>query len=150
MVTLEKLVETGQKISDAVHTAYVAVLGNRVTAAAYVSTFNYFCASFSDYLNSPTYFLLSTFALVGITPLFGATSCAENTIKLYKRTRQHIRDFGYLDERFVKKVISKSENGSVYGYCEQQGVYLAAIHQGQAEVFRKVQKQYSNIKIPFF
>ena len=80
----------------------------------------------------------------------GDTLCGKNTLKLYKRTREHIRDFGRLDERFVKTVIRKGQNERTYGYCEQQGVYLAALHEGQTEIFRNIQKKYSKVKVPFF
>ncbi|MBI2667010.1 hypothetical protein HYX13_05345 [Candidatus Woesearchaeota archaeon] len=142
------------KFSEKAHDWYVALAGNRITLVGGLSFLNLLTLVFSGKESSSysvTYSAVSCLAGVLLSPLIGATLCGSNTIKFYHKTKEHIKQFGALDERFAKKIIMvDNENTDFYGYCQQQGMYLAALHYGQVKSFREFQKKYSNVKIPFF
>ncbi len=78
------------------------------------------------------------------------TAFGESTRRFYEETKEHITQRGKLEPRYMRKLIERSENGSLIGYCQLQGAYLAAREANQLEVFNEIKKQYSNNKLPNF
>ena len=78
------------------------------------------------------------------------TANGKTTKRIYERTKEYIGSRGQLEPEFVEQVIKGSENAKYFGYCELQGVYLAARETGNLEVFNKVKRKYSKIIIPNF
>lgn len=88
--------------------------------------------------------------------LLGITKGGNTTYKIYQRTAKHIKEHGKLDPRFLRKIVRNEENNMYpnkthcHGYCEEQGVYLAARDYGQLDVFREEKERYSDVVIPNF
>lgn len=80
----------------------------------------------------------------------GATQLGRTTPKFYRRARESIEKTGYLDERIAREIIQGSENRAFMGYCQQQGLYLAARDTGQLEAFEEARQKYSKVQIPHF
>lgn len=53
------------------------------------------------------------------------TTCGTSTSKIYKRTKEHLRNFGKLDSRFFDTMVGFDKEGILAGYCQLQGMYLA-------------------------
>lgn len=78
------------------------------------------------------------------------SKCGTTTQENYVRTLEHINRHGCLDSRYAVQVIEGGENGMFEGYCEQQGLYLAARDTENLNIFRQVCRARSNIILPFF
>lgn len=87
-----------------------------------------------------------TSGLLGIA----LTLNGRTTKKYYKKTKKHIELRGELAPEFIEKVIKKSENSKVLGYCELQGIYLAARDTDNLDVFYQVKNKLSRNIIPNF
>jgi len=70
----------------------------------------------------------------------------------YNIIERHIQRRGNLSQRFVERLmtVKQVENGKFLGYCQKQGMYLAARNYGQLEVFNQAKENVSNCKIPHF
>ena len=144
--------------ADKVEDVWVPIIGNRITAA----TFAFMGASTVGVLmdNTPLmpdndmsiFITYTSWATAQVFSLFflGITGCGLTTREIYKKTRKHIQNHGYLDSYFAKKVLSGNDVDCVLGYCTIQGMYLAAAREGQTPSFREYHKQYSVNKIPNF
>ena len=81
----------------------------------------------------------------------GASGCGSGTKKFYRFVERNIERTGDLDQKFLERLISlKTENRSLFGYCQLQGMYLAARDYNQLEVFNQAKNNVSNCKIPNF
>ena len=84
------------------------------------------------------------------------TDCGKGTYEIYKRTKNHIQNFGGIDERFAKKIFEKKhdkisiKDSSMRDYCELQGIYLAAKELNHANTFNELKKKYYNKSFPLF
>jgi hypothetical protein len=78
------------------------------------------------------------------------TEFGSMTKYIYERTKKHIQEFGKIDERFASCILSGDCEEKLYGYCELQGMYLAAKECGQLATFTKQKKNYSGVAIPNF
>ena len=78
----------------------------------------------------------------------GLTLNGRTTKKYYKKTRKHIELKGELAPEFIEKLIKKDGNGKILGYCELQGIYLAARDTGNLDVFYRVKNKLSRNIIP--
>ena len=146
----------------------VQLVGNRVTLASYLGMVAG-AALIADGLSNSGY-MASGFnvgaaelsggillALLGPIPA-AATYLGRGTLELYRRTRDYIERKGHLDERFVERTIKCIQSKAGYrgsktnGYCEEQGMYLAAKEAGRdsLEVFRRTHGKHSRIRIPHF
>ncbi|MBR9704526.1 hypothetical protein GOV12_03885 [Candidatus Pacearchaeota archaeon] len=98
--------------------------------------------------NIPT--LLGSLALLcGISIEIG-TLAGVSTKKYYDKTLKHINLRGELTQEFVTTIINGSDNRWTWGYCQLQGVYLAAKQSGELDTFYKVMKEHSKNLIPNF
>jgi len=142
-VGLDTLVRFGEAVR-------ISQLGNRVSALTNAVLAGSVYLAFSDTQNE----LLPLLAMTGILGnvlVQPINQCGRKTVHHYRRTLEHIRrNGGRLGLRYVKKIIEKSENEPYIGYCQQQGLFLAAKKTGNVLVFRKLQKRYSNVVLPFF
>tara|TARA_Y100000310_G_C20560822_1_gene752981 strand:- start:70 stop:480 length:411 start_codon:yes stop_codon:yes gene_type:complete len=134
-------------LADKAESLYVALTGNRVTLASRLFT--------TAYVGSIPFFpdILLAFMMPATIIVYGGeiiTCCGLTTPKFYNRTRDHIKKFDKLDPRFVKEMIKETENREFVGYCQLQGMYLAARNYGQLDVFKDVKKEISNCRIPNF
>jgi hypothetical protein len=96
-----------------------------------------------------------------ITGLYGITSTAGimmyfytgfglPTLRIYKRTKQHIRDWKKLDHDFFIAYLGGDVRKPFTGYCQLQGMYLAARDTGHLEEFRELKRKYSKNLLPNF
>mgnify|MGYP001591529453 CR=1 FL=1 len=94
--------------------------------------------------------LLGTINGVAILSLL-ATKCSAGTLHFYHRTEQHIEKYGLLKPRVVELwMATRTENMPELGYCQQQGIYLAARKHGQLYAFYEAKEKASKVKIPHF
>lgn len=153
-------------LNELLNDAKVAVTGNRVTLASGLLAANFLYAAGSaiahaigawnepvaSALKSPEFLYLVASAPFGTLGLRGLdyTRFGTSTLKLYRRTKRHIEQFGSLQPKFAKGVIEKTENRAFTGYCQLQGMYLAAKELGQEEAFNEAKRGVSNCLIPNF
>ncbi|MBS3082014.1 hypothetical protein J4416_03745 [Candidatus Pacearchaeota archaeon] len=140
------------KLREKIKNGMVRLLGNRVTlGSALALTLGLVTPSMLERDNIVKDLLMPlsiATAIVGVSGI-ASTKAGSSTYELYRRTKEHIQERGYLDERFVERVIKKSGNETFTGYCQQQGAYLAAREVGQENVFHEARRKYSNVCIPF-
>jgi hypothetical protein len=82
--------------------------------------------------------------------LIGYTSFGLRTLEYYIRTSKHIQEHGKLDLRFGERLIKGTENRKFTGYCQIQGLYLAAKKYNQLEAFYELKNSISKNIIPNF
>ena len=147
-------------LTEKVEDAYIRVVGNRVTAAAVVSTLAIDYATYEavSYFwdKNPLFAVLSVAGGI-VGTLFSAsyvvdTKCGERTLYFFRRTEKQIKKF---DDRLMPRAIElwmakKTENQALYGYCQQQGMYLAAKKHGHLGAFYKAKRRVSQVRIPHF
>jgi hypothetical protein len=135
--------------------AWVRVFGNRVTLVGGIVgavSFGTFCYGFYEPdlttdLEQHINLLISEFGFGTVAVTF----CGSSTYKHYKRGLKHFQETGDLNKEYFREVIEdKSENTRLFGYCQVQGAYLAAIKVGKVKEFRKAKKEYSKNIIPNF
>jgi len=140
-----------EQITQQAKRANVYLFGNRVVLVG-ITFLGYGALTFSSLpaheLNSVTAGL-SFCAFCAGAGIVGNARFGCSTIAIYRRSMAHISRYGRLDDRFAKAVINGSENEPLTGYCQQQGLYLAARDTGMLATFREAQKQHSNVSIPF-
>lgn len=84
------------------------------------------------------------------TVLLTHTEFGSKTVKLYDKTAKHIKKFDRIDKRFFDKIIPVNDITNNWdGYCQMQGVYLAARDYGKLDEFKEMRKKSSNV-IPNF
>lgn len=137
-------------LAEKVENLYVRLIGNKITAAATLSLLG------STYLSldGENGYLLSTFfgTVNGVAILsLLATKCSAGTLHFYHRTEQHIEKYGLLKPRVVELWMTEfTENMPELGYCQQQGIYLAARKHGQLDAFYEAKEKISKVRIPHF
>jgi len=144
------------KLIEKVNDLEARLLGNRclVLGAALVGggTYEFFMSSLSvsdkEPLNLIASITSSLTAIIG-SFLIGFNTCGIDTYKSYKRTIKHIEQFGEIMPDFFIKYIGQ-DNGHFMGYCQLQGMYLAARKNGKLESFYRNRKEYSKCLIPNF
>jgi len=147
-------------LTEKVEDAYIRVVGNRVTAAAVVSTLAIDYATYEavSYFwdKNPLFAVLSVAGGI-VGTLFSAsyvvdTKCGERTLHYFRRTEKRIKKKDrVLSPRVVELWMTRTtENQALYGYCQQQGIYLAAKKHGQLEAFYEVKRKASRVRIPHF
>ncbi|TAL53435.1 MAG: hypothetical protein EPN86_04450 [Nanoarchaeota archaeon] len=138
---------------------HVCLIGNRITAFGVLSLGASFVALSSGAefpLPSDANFLdiLKTTAVDSATIAgsfaLGYSHLGFGTLELYNRTIGHIREHGKLEERYASTVFTSNSIDRVTGYCQIQGMYLAAAEEGFADEFRRYKEMYSNNIIPNF
>ncbi len=72
------------------------------------------------------------------------------TAQAYKRTKKHILKNSRLDPRAIKALVGKNNDDKEVGYCELQGVYLAAKELEQLGAFYTGKEKYTKIHAPNF
>lgn len=95
--------------------------------------------------NGPLYLPL---ALAGAFLTYQCRFVGLSAIGAYERTKKNIKRFNRFDDRVARVLFSSSR--LLHGYCEEQGIYLAARDLGFASDFRRLKKKYSKNKIPNF
>ncbi|MEK6905736.1 MAG: hypothetical protein AABX24_05025 [Nanoarchaeota archaeon] len=137
-------------LAEKVENLYVRLIGNKVTAAATLSILG---STYSSLDGENGFFLstlLGTINGVAILSLL-ATKCSAGTLHFYHRTEQHIEKYGLLKPRVVELwMATRTENMPELGYCQQQGIYLAARKHGQLNAFYEAKEKASKVKIPHF
>jgi len=147
-------------LTEKVEDAYIRVVGNRVTAAAVVSTLAIDYATYEavSYFwdKNPLFAVLSVAGGI-VGTLFSAsyvvdTKCGERTLHYFRRTEKRIKKKDrVLSPRVVELWMTRTtENQALYGYCQQQGIYLAAKKHRQLEAFYEVKRKASRVRIPHF
>ena len=136
-------------LKETVEDLYVRLVGNRLVLAASLS------------LASSTYAYIEAddanlrFGTGGIA-IYAALAlmikkCGVGTLQFYRRTEESIQKYGRLKPRVVELwMVHKTENAFLVGYCQQQGIYLAAKKHGQLEAFYEAKDKVSNVTIPHF
>lgn len=151
-------------LNELLNDARVAVVGNRVTLVSALLSALYSIGNAVAYaipawnepvasaLKSGEFLYLSASALPGILGIGGLsrTKFGLGTLEFYKKTKRHIKTFGSLSPRFAGRAIKKTENKILTGYCQLQGMYLAAKELGQEEAFKEAKREFSNCLIPNF
>ena len=139
------------KLPDKVDDVYVSLVGNRLNATFQFISVNTAVLAYSSYeIGSTMGTVVFAYGSFLSATCSAWTLCGRSTSKYYKRTEEHIKRFGELRPRFLEKLISKTENREIVGYCQLQGVYLAARKHGQLAVFYDVKRRCSNNVIPNF
>lgn len=121
------------------------VLGNRLTAASYALIAGAYSRAIinneSDFISFSAWSLGIFFAV--------ATLGGYATYHHYKKALKHVAVKGKLEFDFLKKEIRIHGRNKYLGYCELQGLYLAARDSGNEKMFRKLRKYSRNI-VPNF
>lgn len=127
------------------------VWANRVTAASYLAVPAGAAIWFSGPLGSMRSFAGCLLFSAGLAAL-GVTKLGLGTRETYRRSKAHIERHGRLDERFARAVILGARDGEngCYGYCQEQGLYLAARDSGELETFERARREHSTLFVPHF
>jgi len=138
-----------ENLKDKLKNLGVSLIGNRVTALGIGMSLGSI-----GYLLTPDSESHLTQGICSLSYTLGTILCFETffgsrTAYFYNFTKKHIANKGRIDERFVERVLNPKECGRLYGYCEQQGVYLALRDAGMKEDFKFVKERSRNI-IPNF
>ena len=131
-------------LNDVINNLYVGLAGDRVDLIAKIGAAG--CISAAAISNSGLWVVPLPF----FAGLIGYTKLGLSTLKYYKRTSAHIKKFGRLDRRFAETLIKGTENRKFTGYCQLQGLYLAAKRYGQLDVFYAAKSAVSNNVLPNF
>jgi hypothetical protein len=151
------------KLKDIINKIDVYLLGNRVTALGILAM----CAGIYGFINSPAVAnpgkhilwgkLIASLTFDAGFFLTGTTAAGLTTRKFYRKTMQHINEHGKLDERYINTILSYAGtegfvecNDQCTGYCQIQGIYLAARDMGQLDVFRECKRKNSKNWVPNF
>ncbi len=129
-------------LSDIVEQAYVGLVGNRLNLLAKVGLL--ISAYTFDSSAGQQWWEALMYASAG---LMGATVFGCSTLEHYVSARDQIRHYGRLDDRYARTLMEKNK-GCFSGYCQIQGLYLAAKKYSQLEVFMRAKKAYSKNVIP--
>lgn len=145
-------------LTEKVEDAYIRMIGNRVTAAAALSTLAIDYATYEavSYFwdKNPLFAVLSAAGGI-VATLFSVsyvvdTNCGSQTLRYFHRTEQRIKKKG-LSPRVVERwMTNTTENLAQYGYCQQQGIYLAAKKHNQLDAFYQAKRKVSRVRIPHF
>ncbi len=147
-------------LTDKLNDANILLFGNRVTLASELLVLGGAADAICDISGAGIATDLSalTVGLVGM----GVTKAGFATLEYYHLAKDHFRKnsrstYSSSDKRFeayfgrIIKVISNNSNSpSCFGYCEEQGLYLAAKEFGFEDAFNRAHSKYSSIKIPHF
>ncbi|MBI2672745.1 hypothetical protein HYX19_00645 [Candidatus Woesearchaeota archaeon] len=138
-------------LKDIVDRLYVGLMGDRVNLASKIifaaSTYSLIYGINHKTLPSFLFGYLGGYLSVSC---FAYTTAGSGTLRYYNRTSKHIKQFRRLDPGFAKTLIEGTENRKFTGYCQLQGMYLAAKKYGQLDVFYEAKKKYSKNIIPNF
>jgi len=104
----------------------------------------------SNISDEPLRFGLLCCAAVVSGAIAGYTSFGTSTGRMFRKIDRQIETDGCLNREYVTKVMCQPENDCATGYCQIQGIYLAAKKHGKLAEFRKLQEKYSCNKIPHF
>lgn len=145
-------------LAEKVEDAYISLVGNKVTlltssllAASAYSIADNFYEHFAN--NNFSFLSFLGFGMLGsISGMINlGTKFGAGTLYFYRRTEEHIERYGELKPRVVELWMKhKTENEPEFGYCQQQGIYLAARKHGQLEAFYEAKERVSKVKIPHF
>jgi len=137
---------------ERVENAYIALAGNRVTlassTAAGISSYGFF-SDLSHYFSGEEPLQLRTlgFLVSGLASsiFIFSTKCGLGTAAFYRAADRHIKRRGTLKENVVRKWIQNAvEDDSTLGYCQLQGIYLAAKKHGIEDIFFELKEKYSS------
>lgn len=90
-------------------------------------------------------------AWLGVATGFSISSLCgfgEKTSFEYQKTKELIDNHGRLGELYPKKIFE--HDSKLFGYCANQGVYLAAREEGELEEYERMKEKYSDNWIPNF
>jgi hypothetical protein len=137
------------KIKEMIKDVYAATVGNRVMAIGTALMATGFGGMLTVYDETNLMFWGAAGIFLAGAPFVGISQFGIKTAQFYNWTKESIKECGHLDERFVKAVLGSEKIKPFIGYCQIQGVYLAAREKGQLEAFRQVRRTIEN-KIPNF
>ena len=137
-------------LGDLVNSLNIVFLGNRVTLASRILFATIAYSSHEDYFSHPAVEIAEAVGLYSTVMVEALTLCGYSTMHYYNRTMNHINEFGKLDGRYIKQMIKGTENRKFIGYCQIQGMYLAAKKAKQLETFKRVKAEVCNNIIPNF
>ncbi len=136
-------------LAEKVESAYAALIGNRVTLAANLMAGGTVYTLLES--NNPGLRVLVSISIPAAGVILFGTQCGIGTSYFYQRTKKHIQKYGHLKPRVVELWIThKTENMPEVGYCQLQGIYLAAKKYNQLDTFYEAKKKVSKVKIPNF
>ena len=163
MLGLEEIVNKCEKVKEfctsKVQDCYVGLVGNRLTMIGYslvglIFSQDYIISEINSLNLDRPYELFLRFTLAFLTGcaggFLGGTGLGISTYRNYKKSQKHIKEFGRLRKKYARVLIEGSENCCFIGYCQQQGLYLAAKQAGQLDIFNEAKRKYSRVAIPFF
>ncbi|MEM3074820.1 MAG: hypothetical protein QW727_02675 [Candidatus Pacearchaeota archaeon] len=136
-----------KKIEEKVDDLLVALAGNRITLLSRTFTTGTLIGTIS-YGKESHFGTALGISLIGSIIVEGITAFGITTIESYKRTKNHIKEFGMLDEKFPK--VFFSDECTFLNYCYIQGVYLAAKKLNHLDSFNRIKTTSKNRKIPNF
>jgi hypothetical protein len=142
---------TVHKMLEGAQYMLAALLGNRATVVGYALIAIWQAAPHlaPQEWKAPLAALTAPIGILG-AGIAGYTGFGLTVGHYYRLTAHHIQEHGRLDPRFAEAIILGSENRAFTGYCQQQGLYLAARDYGHLDVFEEVRQAYSNVRIPHF
>lgn len=100
-------------------------------------------------LSAPISPVVASSLLVGGSLGLCLTNWGAGTQSLYEDTLAHIEKHGFIDSLFFKRALL-GDRYDCLGYCELQGMYLAAKELGLEDQFKELRKEYTTNKIPNF
>jgi len=140
-------------LTERVENAYIRLVGNRVTLAASLLVAGTVYLNIQSMRDDDFNWVQAFTPMMYITGALtlANTKCGGGTLYFYRRTEKSIQKRGYLKPRVIELWMThKTENREKVGYCQQQGMYLAARKYDQLEAFYAAKKKVSNVKIPHF
>ena len=147
-----------QKVVEHARSKAVLLFGNRLAPVGYALLAYYFWLNIENCLfqenrsisETVLRFFLMVGSGVGGAFLAGSNAFGVITEKFYRKTREHILEFGAIDPLFFQKTMEGWEDEKYYGYCQLQGIFLAAKELNKVEEFRALKREHCKNIIPNF
>jgi hypothetical protein len=134
-----KMLITGNRYVLLCHLGGIATIGAGVE---YIRQFGFETADDAK--------ISSVFIACGISFSAVGMPFSAKTRKIYETTKRHIRDFGTIDPDYFKVMMGIDLDNWTYGYCQLQGMYLAAKEMGCLDQFHSLKKKYTTNVLPNF
>lgn len=138
-------------LKERLQNAEVGLIGNRVAILSTSMLVGGYGASLSSLITGNILLGVGYFIPTVIGAMItGYTICGTTTKKIYKRTRDHIKQFDTIDPNFFSTAIHPDAEKKYTGYCQLQGMYLACRDAGKLEEFYRLKKEKTKNIIPNF
>lgn len=128
------------------------ISANRLAAANILFTGGFVAASVEVCKSSNPVLItiLGITAAIHSMNIVAIAQFAGRTVLAYERTKQHIQKFGRIDRRYLKTWLGHESKYKITGYCQLQGMYLAAQEEGLTKEFAELKGTHTKNIVPNF